>query len=52
MENFQDMFETRKQSFISAFSICLTVLLSHLATREATRMYQFITNNQASFHLW
>ena len=27
MRNFQDIFETRKQSFISAFSICMTVPL-------------------------
>ena len=27
MQNFQDTFETRKQSFISAFSICITVTL-------------------------
>ena len=26
--------------------------LSHSATREGTRVYQFITNNHASFHLW
>ena len=26
--------------------------LSHLATRETTRIYQSITNNQALFHLW
>ena len=26
MQIFQDTFETRKQSFISAFSICMTVL--------------------------
>ena len=25
-KNFQDFFETRKRSFISAFSICMTVL--------------------------
>ena len=25
MQNFQDTFETRKQSFISTFSICMTV---------------------------
>ena len=24
MQNFQDTFETRKRSFISAFSICMT----------------------------
>ena len=28
MRNFQDSFETRKRSFISAFSICMTVPLS------------------------
>ena len=27
MRNFHDTFETRKQSFISAFSICMTVPL-------------------------
>ena len=28
MRNFQDTFETLKQSFISAFSICMTVPLN------------------------
>ena len=28
MRNFQDIFETRKRSFITAFSICMTVPLS------------------------
>ena len=28
MRNFQDTFETRKQSFISGFSICMTVSLN------------------------
>ena len=27
-------------------------VLSRSATREATRIYQFITNNHASFHFW
>ena len=27
MQNFQDTFETRKRSFINAFSICMTVSL-------------------------
>ena len=27
-------------------------MVSRLATREATRIYPVITNNQASFHLW
>ena len=32
---------------------CRGVILSlRLATHEATRMHQFITNNHASFHLW
>ena len=26
--------------------------LSRSATREAIRIYQFITNNHSSFHLW
>ena len=28
MRNFQDTFETRRQSIISAFSICMTVSLN------------------------
>ena len=28
MQNFQDTFETRKRSFISGFSICMTVPLN------------------------
>ena len=28
MRKFQDIFETRKRSFISAFSICMTVPLN------------------------
>ena len=28
MQNFQDTFEARKRSFISAFSICMTVPLN------------------------
>ena len=28
VRNFQDPFETRKQSFISAFLFCMTILLS------------------------
>ena len=30
MQNFQDIFETRKQSDISAFSICMTVPLTRV----------------------
>ena len=32
MRNFQDTFELRKRSFISAFSICMTVPLSLILT--------------------
>ena len=30
MQNFQDTFEARKQSFISVFSICMTALLCYM----------------------
>ena len=30
MRNFEDNFETRKRSFISAFSICMTVPLNKI----------------------
>ena len=32
MRNFQDTFETRKRSFISAFSICVNVNLNEIAS--------------------
>ena len=32
MQHFQDAFETRKQSFISAFSNCMTVPLAGFST--------------------
>ena len=38
MRNVQDSFETRKRSFISAFSICMTVPLSNI---QATVEVQF-----------
>ena len=31
MRNFQDTFETRMRSFISAFSVCMTVPLNNIA---------------------
>ena len=34
MQNFQDTFETCKGSFISAFSICMTVLLSNYVNAQ------------------
>ena len=36
MQNFQDTFERRKQSFIGAFLICMTVTLTniYLATQK------------------
>ena len=40
MRNFQDTFKTRKRSFISAFSICMTVPLIYQQlsfTEAATR---------------
>ena len=30
MRNFQDTFETPEQSFISTFSICMTIPLTHI----------------------
>ena len=45
MRNFQDNFETCEQSFISAFSICVTVPLKngkHVATK---RRHVNVTSN-------
>ena len=38
MRNFQDTFETHKQSFISAFSICMTVSLKLCLKLFSSRM--------------
>ena len=35
MRNFQDTFETHKRSFISAFSICMTITLKTRAMLQA-----------------
>ena len=37
MRNFQDTLETRKESFITAFSICMTVPLSILTSKFGPR---------------
>ena len=34
MRNFQDTFETRMRSFISAFSVCMTVPLTSEKTKD------------------
>ena len=40
MHNFQDNFETHEQSFISDFSICMTVLLMYFSpTRQSNSCY-------------
>ena len=38
MRNFQDTFETREQSFVSASSICMTVSLSN--TSDHARLFK------------
>ena len=49
MRNFQDTFETRKQSFINVFSICMTVPII-LFFREYKVDY-FATRSQNKFDL-
>ena len=39
MRNFQDTFEIRKQSFISAFSVCMTVPLIYLEWTPQTYIF-------------
>ena len=46
-----------KTKILADFQIFISVPLSRSATREATRIYQFITNNietntHTLFHLW
>ena len=40
MQNFQDTFETRKQSFIGAFSICMTVPLTIFRNRNMKYIFE------------
>ena len=44
MRNFQDTLETRKRSFISAFSICMTVPLKnyHVTTFASFFLFRLI----------
>ena len=42
MRSFKDTFETRKRSFISAFSICMTVPLRHFSSVFVRRKIELI----------
>ena len=43
MRNFQDTYETRKRSFISAFSICMTVPLKELQNHSGKSFFESAT---------
>ena len=47
MRNFQDTFETRKRSFISAFSTCMTVPLKFLIAINSVIKFDMPGNNCA-----
>ena len=49
MQKFQDTFETRKQSFISAFSICVTVPLSISVSRTEINIWSKFYKYQKNF---
>ena len=48
MRNFQDTFETREQSFISVFSICMTVPLSNIENMQTLILMRIKINNQST----
>ena len=52
MRNFQETFETRKRSFISAFSICMTVPLKNntgvLVAQIANEVKEILKNKRFS----
>ena len=48
MQNFQDTFETRKQSFISVFSICMTVPLINIENMQILILMRIKINNQST----
>ena len=45
MGNFQDTFETRRRSFISAFSICMSVPLINGISHKTLSLYQHYTRH-------
>ena len=49
MRNFHDTFETRKRSFISAFSVCMTVPLSSDHLNEFKTSFRFIKYDYLNF---
>ena len=49
MRNFQDTFETRKGSFVSDFSVCMTVPLN---TRKKSNKLEQSTLEKTSFIRW
>ena len=52
MWNFQDTFETRKQSIISAFSICMTVPLSGLQINIGFFLEMVESKGQRYINIW
>ena len=48
MRNFQDTFETREQSFISVFSICMTVPLINIENMQTLILMRIKINNQST----
>ena len=52
MWNFQDTFETRKQSIISAFSICMTVPLSGLQLNIGLFFEMVECKGQRYINIW
>ena len=51
MQNFQETFETVKRSFISAFSISMTVPLSYLSHAISPYLYGKLINWTSAFYL-
>ena len=49
MKNFQDIFETCKQSFISAFLICMTVPLSKYSTQNYLKNCRVVTKGKLTY---
>ena len=51
MRNFQDTFKTRKQSFINAFSICMTVPLKS-SIAPFYKIFNFKSKHFATVVIW
>ena len=48
MPNFQDTFETHKRSFVSVYSICMTLPLSQITEAEISKIISSLNSTKST----